>query len=264
MADRRLGDKEPLSIGTAIPFEERITNGDKVAADNLWINVRTLFRNFMGAYDTPVPVQSVMTEFFNELFAIDGVCRQFGVNLQLYYPSYRTFSRLHRGAIVKDKLTVRQRMEASNMRVAMLSLMASELVTQLSIGETDTELPGTRGTTWIITHEPVDLLSRNRFSDLVLLESHTGTLKTPDTWINKLLRNKKTEHLYQHLPFNPFTYRLLGDNTLCESHKTSLKKAVLELSLRKRWTHVTSMSEIKNDLYSISDREMRDTLKRLI
>lgn len=263
MAERRLGDKEPLSVGTAIPFEERITNGDRIQADNLWINVRTLFRNFMGAYDAPVKVQSVIGEFYNELTAIDGVCRQFGINLQLYYPSYKSFRRRHPGAIVKENLTTRQRLEESDMRVAMLALMSSDLVQQLSIGEADVELPGAKGRTWIITHEPIDLLSRNRFGDLMLLESHTGALKEPDKWILKLQRNAKTAPQYAHLPFNEFTYRLFGDNSLCESQKPSLKKIVLDLSIQKRWTTSTSLSKIRNDLFSVSDREIRETLKRL-
>src|SRR5690606_10382192 len=44
--------------------------------------------------------------------------------------------------------------------------------------------------TMLLTHIPVDLLSADRFSKLVLLESHTGAIKPHLSWYTKLTNGK--------------------------------------------------------------------------
>src|SRR5690606_15099886 len=69
----------------------------------------------------------------------------------------------------------------------------------------------------IITHFPVDLLNRYKFSRLVLLETHTGAMKPHTLWYTKLYNGKELNMI----PFDRMTVQLFGDGNLFTDRKST-------------------------------------------
>src|SRR5690606_9561418 len=91
----------------------------------------------------------------------------------------------------------------------------------------DVYIEGKFQDTMLLTHIPVDLLSADRFSKLVLLESHTGAIKPHLSWYTKLTNGKE---LFR-MPFNRFTLQVFGDNGVhFAPMPMKMKQAVKDIS----------------------------------
>jgi len=112
----------------------------------------------------------------------------------------------------------------------------------------------------IMTHYSIDLLSRTEFTQLRLIESYSGAIKSKSQWNTKLTDGK----LYPRIPFNAFTIQVFGDrNILFMRYPKPVREAVLELSERFKWTTMTTMDKIRLNLNWMNDRYTAEMLKRL-
>lgn len=103
--------------------------------------------------------------------------------------------------------------------------------------------------TLMLTHIPFDLLSYAKFNPLVLLESHTGTLKERPRWYTKFT-NRHTERV----PFNQMTLQILGDgNNFLGLPPKKLQDYLINLAIQKQWTYMTTKDKIIADVRSLHD-----------
>ena len=241
---RELGDKLPLSISTAIPFEKVITD-DSLKPKRLLLSLRTLFRNFINAYPkVKMEVKQQVEEFDEEIDRVSSYCKMQRVQLVLYDCDYGKINRVFPNVIKPDSWRKKVEFEG------MYFVVKKQISNNFSSFDIDYPLPQrSSDNEFIMTSFPVDLLILKVGINTSLLESHTGFVKTPNNWITKLTSNKK----YHSWPFNSFTYQLLGDKSLTNKGASlKLKKEVLNISLEKRWKQHYTITRCKLDISSSS------------
>lgn len=252
MMPRTLGEQVALSVGTAIPFEEQIVIDGK-KPDALVLNVRTLFRNFWGAWSNleRPPVNRMFEDFITELNDLFALCTNMGVTPVPYYMSYASLSIKFPNAKLAVPKTDNQKAYASAEK-AMMKVVLSQFP---DIQQGDVTLPGHPGNVYLLSSYPVDLLSQHRFNSVKLLESHTGKLKGRHEWFSKL---NSAEEL-QHLPFNHFMLQVFGDkSTHFVGQSPKIKKAVIKLALDRNWNQTTTTTRIRENLARIEDSDIRN------
>ena len=123
------------------------------------------------------------------------------------------------------------------------------------------ELTGQHPEAFIVTHLPVDLLSRYNFKKLELVESHTGAIKAFPHWHSKLTGGKELVNI----PFNAFSLQVFGDNgNLFTPLLPSLRKEVLRLAQEDRWVAITTDDKIRMSLRKVTDPTSRAILMSLL
>lgn len=262
----------PLSIGTSLAIEAacgmptlegepRLKKGELPpirSYDALWINVRTLFRNLYASMTADerkvVLVDDVVTTLSSEMHVIESTITKVsqGRTLVTFYCSTFTslkhkFSR----ALIKESRTEKQKFEEALQRKVMQHFVNNDSGLDIRVFDVDLQGDG-RLKTLMLTHFPVDLLSKYQFGKLTLLESHTGTMKRESQWYTKL-----TGKDLSRLPFNRFTLQLFGDGTMFASMPIAVKEEILELANKNRWTPLTTKDKIRHSLRDLFDPRVR-------
>ena len=142
-----------------------------------------------------------------------------------------------------------------------LKLMLEHNHQQKNVQFFDFEIEGRHPDSLIMTHLPVDLLARYRFSRLELLESHTGKIKGPAEWNTKLTNGKELANI----PFNSFTLQLFGDNgNMFSPQSISIRRVLLEAAQKWGWTNVSGMERVRDTIGKIANDHHREQLVKLL
>ena len=252
--NQTVGDSLAISISTSIPVERLLLENIGKGYNHLFINVRTLWRNFVGSFDHDIsidPVKPILARFIIELTTIKSIIEE-SVSTPIkpifYFPSYITIARQFPQASIKYPSTPKQ---------IKMSDFEKDIFTRLFktpdssfIKMFDVKIDGDHSTALIITHSPVDLLSAFSFRKLTLLESHTGNLKNKTEWILKLNKNEA----YRNIPFCPLAIQVIGDNNnLFEAKKRIYTDSLINLAKTCNWSALTSNEKIKFDIKKIKE-----------
>jgi hypothetical protein len=255
-----------LSIATDVAIEV-LLSGKEGHPSEIWINLRTAFRNLYGSLDTSIKYTvdgvDLADDFLDELKMIHTVIDMTAggaVKPIFYYCDYSNVNTLFEFAKVKVPRTEKQKIaESLELQAIELALNTKDL--PLDIRTFKTAVKGKDTDAWILTHVPIDLLSRRYFRNLLLLESHTGTLKGPGKWNTKLTNGKTLIRM----PFNELTIQVFGDgNNIFNGQPIKIKKLLIELANEKRWGPLTTRAKIKEDLKTMSDRFTADYFTGLV
>src|SRR5690606_20358874 len=111
----------------------------------------------------------------------------------------------------------------------------------------------------IITHFPVDLLNRYKFSRLVLLETHTGAMKPHTLWYTKLYNGKELNMI----PFDRMTVQVFGDGNLFTPALIKLRRHILDLAKRYKWTSVTTKDMVLRHVSNEHDPVLEGYIRKL-
>lgn len=260
LADREVGTQVPISIATALALESAFGISEEMpehknkppilTANALWINIRTLIRNIMSAIPSadqqrvfPDPLVDAIS---SEIQIIEAAVDRYthgGCKVVIYCQSYRSIEReyphcFHR-ALKTDKQQFLRGLEDE-------AIQKVEGLLQTPISKSDLKLKGNNDNALIITHMPVDLLSRYEFTKLRLLESHTGKVKTSTSWNSKLTGGKDLARM----PFNHVTLQFFGDGVHFSTFPAKEKKQIIELADARRWNPTTTLDKMKSDIRS--------------
>lgn len=254
----------PISISTALALEsifeprtqvydpERLVPS-KIVIDRysqFWVNVSTLYRNFVAA-SGPVTILTASTfevakaleaemEVIDSLFKNEGrgVCSPHYYNVD-YNP---VFSGMHQ-SIKRRAPSSKQHMDLA----AFYDHVLKTLVKEAPIHQSKPELkPTIPNSSLILTHHPYDLLSHPSFKQLDLLESNTGKLKIKKEWNSKYYPVSK--FTMTHLPFNKTLLMLFGDKSLIHPNIFKLRQQIMECSIKRNWTPYTTHAKMIADL----------------
>lgn len=273
--DEREKGAFPVSIGTSLALEgacgiypERpetpapITQGVR----EIWINVRTLWRNLVGSLRTEVR-DAVMPNMLysalrEELSIIEGVVSKASegmVSVVYYHCEYTDLPRRFTKALLKypktEKQLVTQALEMNTIGMLMADAGSHD------IRRFKTDIVGKGPDSWMISHFPIDLLSKASFKSLKLLESHTGVLKGPSAWYTKLSNGKDLAHI----PFCAFSLQVFGDGpTQFNQMPIAVREQVLAIADANAWTSVTTRDRITLCIKGVSDPTMRTLLLTLL
>jgi hypothetical protein len=263
VANREVGEL-PLSIGTSLAIEQLIKTPNEWP-EQLWINIRTVIRNIVGALPPEVknglvgidvyPTLSAELNFIKEHVYSETRTK---TTVVYYYCDYSDLRIKFPSAILKEAKTPNQ-LDA----IALETTIVQELFAQASVDIKmfRTDIKADYSKIVMISHLPIDLLSAHFFHTVKLLESHTGTFKGKSEWNSKLTGGNKL----LRIPFNKFTVQVFGDNNNhFNAMPISIKKIVLELADKKKWTTVSGLELITSHIKDISDLAARDFLLKII
>lgn len=263
----------PLTIGTSLALEGAIgihpENSDPNPAIGtvkaVWVNVRTVIRNLINSLPTELRgrclPQDLWEVVYEDLMVIPNVVTDAAagrVGVHFYYTTHQSLKRRFPGAIIKEPKTelqhFLQKLEDNTLKLVL------ENNQHLQIGEFDVELTGRWPASLIITHQPVDLLSRYNFESLKLLESHTGKVKGPGEWNSKLQNGKELVNI----PFNRLTLQIFGDSGgTFVGQRSPVRKEVIAAATRWGWTSVTTVEKVKTDLAKIANDSIRSDVVKI-
>ncbi len=267
LSSRTLGEVLPVSIATALAIESLIgenpeapVEGDHLDMfDSLYINVRTLTRNLLGAIQTSdknthINPSLILEYVMGEMVTIVSLLKEDAPdkNVIFYSPSYReVYVKSFKHGIVKEYKTKQQSyyFERESFVEDMITKEVEKNNLELTVIDIDTEIPSDKVNVVILTHYPVDLLSRYSFKSLNLIESHTGALKGPSEWYTKLTGYKERPPI----PFDRAMLQIFGDGTMFLASKRKLRTTIIELANKYKWTYRSTEDLVKFSAAKLND-----------
>lgn len=250
----------PISIATSLSIEAllgiypevegkpapyRGPNLPLYTVESIWFSVRTLYRNIVNSYPKglPVPDPTEVSDLINmEMNIIDSIIseKSYGrCSSTFYLCSYGDLSKIFPHAALRPFNTVVKDYPVDH-EVATYNVL-SESSPSVDFRELVTKIPPDINTNSLMfTHLPVDLLSQYSFKSLALLESHTGVIKSRLSWNTKLHDGKNLHRM----PFDRMTLQLFGDGKMFKSTHIKVRKHLIELADKYKWSSETTKDYI--------------------
>lgn len=259
---QRVVGELPISIGTSLALEGLKEHNDKYGS--LWINLRTLYRNIYES--VPNLLRSKLTSEALAATLLEEVnyIKQFSQgkidHIQLYHREYADLLRRFPRAYIFVPNTPLQRQYDAFMN-GCIDIVLKEDTDQLIEWDKGSELRGEPTKSLVMTNYPVDLLSRTKFVQLRLLESHTGQVKSKSMWNSKLKDGK----LLKDMPFNEFTLQVFGDGPVqFMRYPIAVRNAVIDLAKKYKWTPMTTKEKIRQNIQWLTDPAIKEQLRDIL
>lgn len=249
LTERAVG-QFPISVATSLAIESLVGILPEAPAekppiqdyDTLWINIRTLIRNMLGALDTDkrkhLTEYTVAEYIVNEMRAIETVCIEHGdgrFDVEFYVCSYTDLAYNFNKSILKVPNTPGQK-HAYLFEQAVLEIIDKDFKGHIPYHHLTRTFPEVLARALLLSHYAIDLLQRYRFQDVALLESHTGAIKPAPMWNTKLHNGKELERI----PFDKMTIQMFGDNVTFSPMAIKVRKKMVELAEKHKWTPLST------------------------
>lgn len=270
--EREVGDF-PLSIGTSYALQglfnthpnQKPVPLNVSTIDTIWINIKTLTRNLYAALGSAqtqtIDYNEAVDILVTEAESILTIVQQTRIKAKVifYLASSNAALWKYPHALWKKPKTVKQLgYDIYEKQVATECYL--RLKEQLPEHTVELENPeGRNGICVMLTHFPMELLWKDRFTRLMLLESHTGKVKPYNQWYTKL--NGVREDM--PMPFNRFTLQLFGDGVIMDSFKRPLRQEFIELAKANRWTGITTIDLMYHTIQQKGSDELKQTYSLL-
>lgn len=276
IAERMLG-KYPVSISTSLALESATNIHDELKHaksplpefQELWINLRTLYRNLMGAMPKEsqnlVAAEDVMRGLMQEVEQLQVIAPEQSMGrckCVFYVSNHKEMERHYPHASIRRDTTDKQKLFT-----ALLDQSVQLLLNRMSkAGGYDLRLFQLKldhqkpTKALMLTHIPLDLTAYYSFSDLVLLESHTGAIKSRSLFYTKYLDGNQ-------LPMIPFREELLqifGDKELFHPYNIKVRQEIIEIAKKNNWSQITTKDRIKANLEQMKDLYNREIVKQIL
>ena len=269
------GDYPPIDPERKIPQQINISNYDE-----MWINLHTLFRNFIRSmervYVPRLAADEVLQVLLEEMDIINEVINtaSFSNTKVIYYactyaslnsPILYKFSRLRVDTTDMQKFLTK--LFTDTVKALMKTQKESKELEKFDIRYLDSELKKPikdvitiKNKGLIITHKAFDLLSHSNFSVLDLLESHTGVLKHREMWYTKFYQGKELSRI----PFCNGMLQVFGDSETFAPMDIKLRRDVIELAEKQQWTQVTTREKMRDNINRLKNPFFIEVLKTII
>lgn len=267
-ASRREVGELGISIATSVALESLFLMKD-ITESELWINVRTLFRNLHGAVDNDarkfIQAAQLVPVLLSELHVIKRQVEASphgNLKVHFYISSYKDISLKLPNAIMREAHTPLQLAYVGLEQdcIRMITAKCKDLEVPLHLFKTNISGETTRSRAILLTHSPLDLLFTD-FGSVRLLESHTGALKSKTEWNTKLTNGK----MLPPMPFNKFTVQVFGDNnTYISGMPIKIKEAVVKMAEQDRWNPISTNDRIVASISKMKDLYGAQFLKRVL
>lgn len=244
----------PVSIGTSLALEgamgiledNKNPNPPINNVDVVYINIRTLIRNIVGAVDADTAFnlfpEDIANTLANEIQIIDAAINRFTngkVEVIPYVCMYESVRRLFPHAMLKTTTTEKQ--TAAFLREVNTLAEFEEKMGWIMSKKFDIEFDKDERQALILTNYAIDLLQRYKFRSLTLVESHTGATKPPAMWYTKLNNGKELTRI----PFDRMTMQLFGDGSnLFSPFPIALRRKVVMIAEKNGWNSMTTKAYI--------------------
>lgn len=269
----RVTGQFPLSIATSLAFEGAIgihpdnpNTGVKLSSfKELWVNVRTLFRNFYNAvergYFEVLDPTEVVSQFVAEMEAIiqltkdrtNGECK-----VTFYISDYIKLDKEYPGSVLRVDSTEKQVAYSKSLQRIVGLVIAQEGAPKIKIYKTKiTDVVNVK--TLMLTNFAYDLTTKT-ISNMYLLESHTGLIKSRNQFYTKFYDGK-------NLPMIPFRDDMLavfGDSELFRPLSSTYRTKLKEIATKYEWNYTTTTARMRQGIDFMQDKLMAAKLKSFI
>lgn len=263
----------PISVATSLAIEaalgiypERPEDPAPILEyEELWINLRTLFRNLHGSFDKGVAetvgIGTYAEALNDEMSQIHEIItgRTNGMTKVIYYISdYADIESKYPYAVIRRDNTTRQKLFTAMLKDSIATLV--KMHPEGNIRKVRLKLkPEHKTKAMILTHIAFDLVSYPDFKELVLLESHTGAIKPRPMWSSKYYEGKTLSMI----PFREDFLQIFGDNEFFRPADKKLRQELMELAVRYRWSAVTTEEKINYGIAQIKNPYALEVLRSM-
>lgn len=271
---QRTGGAFDVSIATSLALEGLMgTHPDNPVkpppinrVNELWINIATILRNIYNSVlseNELITADDLFYILHSELIYIHAKLGDSHPNLKVrfYAHTVKEIEAKYKNIKLKKPNTPKQQVFYSlldrTLNYAINTLSASGDVRLERLSESTTSAAHCVA---ILTHQIVDLVSLaapQKSSDKVmLLESHTGRLKTKAEWGTKVSSN-----LGAKLPLTLFTLQVFGDTSgLVQPLPLKHRRVIVEFAEKERWSAITTEARMRYAVGSIGDKQLKEEL----
>lgn len=272
-SDRAVG-QYPLSIATSLAMESACGIHPEIKVDSpplpeyeeLWVNVKTLYRNFMGALEDQdaksVSYEAVSESLQQEMEQIEELTKASAPNCRVvfYVSNYDGIKQRYKHATERVDNTDKQKLFSAIYRNA-VKHMTHALGPNGKLKIFDLKLKVTEPKkTLILTHIAYDLLSAKEFKELVLLESHTGKLKERGQWYTKFYNGKDLAMI----PFNEGFLQIFGDSETFRPQDIRFRKEILEIAEQYKWNQLTTKAKLHYGIDQMKNPYYKEVLRQMV
>ena len=259
----------PLSIATSqalesvfpmtqVPYdkERKIPEMIDIAGyDAFYININTLFRNFVSACDKDTWIgahpEDVIATIEEEIETIETLFDMNGAPMRpkFYYSEYKGLEKDATGSTVVKIPSLRlpsteNQRYYEDTRKKLIYILEEHTDSVLKLK--DELIPERYERAIVITHQPYDLTRYDRFATLDLLESNTGVLKPRQRWNTKYASFGMND--LSLLPFNKKLLYCFGDKVQIKPANQKLRQIVLDTAKSKNWHPMTTLEKVNLDM----------------
>lgn len=279
LTDRELG-QFPLSIATSLAFEGATgihpeqPKQTATLADygELWVNLRTLFRNIYNAVHKDaqggLTPEALVNGLMEEIDHLDALVQEQASNMRIVYyvSNYAGLARKYPKGLLRKASTERQQIYAEIQRLTIKGLLTDlgrAGARDVRVFELDLKSKNPSehyGKALMLTHYAYDLLSHYEFQELALLESHTGAIKPRALWYTKYVDGKELSCI----PFRADLIQIFGDSELFSAWNIKDRRPLIELAKAKGWHALTTVSKIRQDIRFLVNPVLHKTVNELL
>jgi hypothetical protein len=257
-ADHRTLGVLPLSVPTALAIERlcgihpdfpnEFHQPPVKAYKELWVNLRTLYRNCLGSMSKDIADRISSTEIaqivYEEMAIIPDMLQHhvgYPVKVTYYFSKLNQLERKYPEAELRKDSTPKQHHNHQRL-LEVMKILVAECRDQFLVF--DDLPPGVAVKTLILTHVAYDLLAEKHFGELHLIESHTGKIKNRALWYTKMYEGK----LLAQIPFTEELLQIFGDLETFSPLDHRMRKAILQIAEKRNWNAMTTRARILDNL----------------
>lgn len=270
----------PISVGTSLALESLMSSTtpsidpdreipQKVNLsdyDEIWINISTLFRNLISSLTKEdskrVLPRELAQGLIEEIDFIQNIVTTETLNrtkVYFYLCQQLDIGKLYPKAYLRQDNTENQKMYRALHNNAIKYMLDNFGKVDFIKIFNSTIKPINYSKAVIITHVVHDLISYKNFNELHLLESHTGVLKKRHQWSSKYVEGKSLSMM----PFNKGLLQIFGDSETFRPFPIAVRKKVIEIAEKNKWTAATTRDKILSNFTQIPDKFTMSILKEL-
>lgn len=272
-SDRALG-QYPLSIATSLAIESacgihpeiQVKSPPVLEYDQIWINIKTLYRNFMGALDSydagTISPEAVGATLLQEMDQIESIIKGVSsrTSVVFYVCNYDDLELKYRYATVRKDTSEKQKVFTRIYDSAIKSLTGPDAdKDRFKIFPRKLKPEGVVKV-MLISHIAYDLLSASAFSEMVLLESHTGKIKERGQWYTKFYNGKDLPMI----PFNEGFLQVFGDTETFRPQDSRFRKAIIEIAEKYKWSQLTTKAKLSYGIDQLANPYYKEVLRQII
>lgn len=272
IAARAVG-QYPLSIATSLAIESAAGIHPDIIVDKppvqevkqLWINVRTLYRNLLGSLDKSTAMGADPGTFADAIAAeMDAITSIIAIESEgltdvvFYFSNYAGMEAKYKHAQLRRDNTLKQKEYALILKKTMELLLKRH---PDDIKGYDLKIKRSeKHSAMILTHFAYDLVSAKEFASLVLLESHTGHIKPRAQWASKYENGKELSMM----PFREDLLQVFGDKQHFIPLDLKVRKELVEIAIKYHWNAVSTYDKLMYGISQMKNPFAREILRDIM
>lgn len=226
--------------------EKMILNKDYL----FMINCETLLRNLIGAVSKEVydrcEAHHLAYILLEEIRVIESLCSEEGggyLTPVFYVTDYdKITGYIHRSV---KKRTAKTDLQIFNKKKIDKALEYLRILRpEISHYTNKSDFPKS-DSCMMLSHYPYDLLFYKNFREMLLLESHTGKIKSRIEWNTKYFPFPGAD--MSKFPFNRTLLMVFGDRIMFHPHLMQMRKYIVDTAEKGKWTPLTTRDKILMD-----------------